>query len=122
MAHSSNGSRDRRYIDDATYTLALDFYQLDRHRESAESFLKVRQTTLDPVLATRAIRMLGIVASTNLRISELRELLAKTSQTETKALITVRLAERILQTGDAKGAKVSSWDHRNLAEDDPTSC
>ena len=93
------------YIDDATYTLALDFYQLDRHRESAESFLKVRQTTLDPVLATRAIRMLGIVASTNLQISELRELLAKTSQTETKALITVRLAERILQTGDAKGAK-----------------
>lgn len=93
------------YIDDAVYTLALDFYQLEQYKESARAFLKVRQTSPDAALAARAAKMLGVVASGNLQIPELSELLAEATQTETKALLTVRLAEKTLSTGDAKGTR-----------------
>ncbi len=93
------------YVDDAQYTLALDYYQLEQYRESARAFLKVRQTSPDPPLAARAAKMLGRVAEENLERDELRELLAEANQTETKALLTVRLAQKILQTGDARGTR-----------------
>jgi ABC-type branched-subunit amino acid transport system substrate-binding protein len=93
------------YLDDAQYTLALDYYQLEQYRESARAFLKVRQTSPDPLLAARAVKMLGLVAQENLDSEEVRELLAEANQTETKALLTVRLAQKVLQTGDARGTR-----------------
>jgi ABC-type branched-subunit amino acid transport system substrate-binding protein len=93
------------YIDDAQYTLALDEYQLEQYWESARALLKVRQTSPDPTLAARAVKMLGLVAEENLQRDELRELLTEANQTETKALLTVRLAQKILQTGDARGTR-----------------
>jgi len=93
------------YVDDAQYTLALDYYQLAQYHESARAFLKVRQTSPDPLLAARAVKMLGFVAEENLEKDDLRELLAEANQTETKALLTVRLAQKILLTGDARGTR-----------------
>jgi ABC-type branched-subunit amino acid transport system substrate-binding protein len=93
------------YIDDASYTLALDYYQLGEYRESARAFLHVRHTSRDSALSARAVRMLGIVAEENLDNDALRELLSEAKQTETKALLTVRLAQKILQTGDARGTR-----------------
>ena len=93
------------YLDDAQYTLALDHYQLEQYRKSAHLFLKVRETSPDASLAARALRMLGVVADANLGMSDVRELLAETTQTETKALLTVRLAQKVLQTGDARGTR-----------------
>jgi ABC-type branched-subunit amino acid transport system substrate-binding protein len=94
------------YLDDAQYTLALDYYQLEMYVESARSFLKVRQTSVDPPLAARAMKMLGIVAEDNLDIETLRSLLPEATQTEPKALLTVRLAQKVLQTGDARGTRL----------------
>ena len=93
------------YLDDAQYTLALDYYQLEQYRESARAFLKVRQTSPDLPLAARAVKMLSLVAKENLEMEDLRELLAEANQTETKALLTVRLAQKVLQTGDARGTR-----------------
>ena len=93
------------YLGDAGYTLAVDYYQLEQYQESARAFLKVRQTSPDLPLADRALKMLGLVAEENLERDELRELLAQANQTETKALLTVRLAQKIAQTGDARGAR-----------------
>ena len=93
------------YLDDAQYTLALDYYQLEQYRKAARAFLKVRQTSPDPMLAARAVKMLGVVAEENLERDEVRELLAQANQTETKALLTVRLAQKVLRTGDARGTR-----------------
>lgn len=93
------------YLDDAQYTLALDHYQLEQYRESAQLFLKVRETSPDPPLAARALKMLGVVADANLEMPDVRELLAEATQTESKALLTVRLAQKVLQTGDARGTR-----------------
>ncbi|MBF8294788.1 MAG: hypothetical protein HW389_1333 [Bacteroidetes bacterium] len=93
------------YVDDAVYTLGLDFYQLEQYKESARSFLEARQISGDPVLAARAEKMLGVAASSNLEIPDLRELLRDANQPVTKALVTLLLAEKVLRTGDARGAR-----------------
>jgi ABC-type branched-subunit amino acid transport system substrate-binding protein len=93
------------YVDDAVYTLGLDFYQLEQYKESARSFLKVRQISGDTALAARAEKMLRIAASTNLAVPDLRDLLRDASQPGTKALLTLLLAENVLRTGDARGAR-----------------
>ncbi len=93
------------YLDDAEYTLGLDFYQTARYKESAQSLLKVCQTSPDTILAARAGKMLGIVASSNLEIPEFRALLREATRTETKSQLTLLLAEKVLRTGDTNGAK-----------------
>jgi ABC-type branched-subunit amino acid transport system substrate-binding protein/TolA-binding protein len=88
------------YLDDVIYTLGLDFYQLEQYTESARSFLTVRETSDDTVLAARAVKMLGVVAKGNLEIPEVRALLQDAHQTGTKALLTLLLAEKVLRTGN----------------------
>ncbi len=89
------------YADDAAYTLALDLYQLQQYRPAAEAFLGACQASTDSVLAARAEKMLGIVASTNLGAADIRSLLGSARQTNTTALLTVQLADKLLRTGDA---------------------
>ncbi len=93
------------YIDDAHYTLALDFFQLERYSESAGLFLRVHQTSSDTALAARAGRMLELVALTNLEIPDLRALSKEARRLETKAFVSLALAERVLRTGDARAAR-----------------
>lgn len=93
------------YSDDATYTLALDLYQLQQYKGSAEGFLASCQTSTDTVLAERAEKMLGIVAETNLDVSDLRALLGEAKTPATKALLSMRLAQKYLRTGDAAEAR-----------------
>jgi len=89
------------YIDDAEYTLGLDYYQLQQYRPSAESFLAASQSSGDSVLSSRAEKMLGIVVGGDLSIAETRALLGSARVPATKAILTIRLAEKILRTGDA---------------------
>ena len=93
------------YSDDASYTLALDQYQLEQYKPAAEGFLVARQSSNDTVLAARAEKMLGLVTSANLEAADIRELLGSAKQTGTQALLTVQLAEKVLRTGDASEAR-----------------
>jgi ABC-type branched-subunit amino acid transport system substrate-binding protein len=93
------------YGDDAAYTLGLDLYQLEQYKASAEGFLAACQSTRDTVLAERAEKMLGVVASANLDAADIRWLLGSAKQTGTKALLTIQLADRVLKSGDAVEAK-----------------
>jgi ABC-type branched-subunit amino acid transport system substrate-binding protein len=90
------------YLDDATYTLGLDFYQLEQYKESAQSFLTVRETSVDTVLAARAGRMLGIVAKANLEMPEVRALIRDSHQSGTRASLMLSLAEKVLRTGNTQ--------------------
>ena len=93
------------YIDDAHYTLALDYYQIEQYNESAELFLRVHQTSSDTVLAARSGKMLELVVPANLEIPGLRALLPLAQSREMKAFLSLALAEKVLRTGDAPGAK-----------------
>jgi len=93
------------YIDDAHYTLALDFFQLEQYNESAGLFMRVHQTSSDTALAARAGRMLELVVLTNLDIPDLRALSKEARRLETKAFVSLALAEKVLRTGDARAAR-----------------
>jgi branched-chain amino acid transport system substrate-binding protein len=100
------GRFDRsEYADDAAYTLGLDLYQIEQYKPSAEAFLTACQSSTDSVLAERAEKMLGIVAAANLDISDLRDLLRSTKKPYPHALLSLRLAEKYLRTGDASEAR-----------------
>jgi ABC-type branched-subunit amino acid transport system substrate-binding protein len=49
--------------------------------------------------------MLGVVALSHLQIADLRQLLRETTIPQTRSLLSVRLAEKVLNTGDVSGAK-----------------
>lgn len=93
------------YIDDAHYTLALDFFQLEQYNESAGLFMRVHQASSDTALAARAGRMLELVVLTNLQIPDLRALSKDARRLETKAFVSLALAEKVLRTGDARAAR-----------------
>lgn len=100
------GRFDRsEYADDAAYTLGLDLYQIEQYKPSAEAFLTACQSSADSVLAERAEKMLGIVAASNLDISDFRDLLGASKKPNPQALLSLRLAEKYLRTGDASEAR-----------------
>jgi len=93
------------YVIDADYTLGLDLYQLRQYAAAGGEFLTARQASPDTLLAARAERMLGVVALAHLQIAELRRLLQEATIPQTRSLLSVRLAEKVLNTGDVSGAK-----------------
>ncbi len=93
------------YVDDADYTLGLDLYQLRQYVAAAKEFLTARQSSPDTLLAAHAERMLGVVSLTHLQNADLRQLLQEATIPETRSLLSVRLAEKVLNTGDVSEAK-----------------
>ncbi|HTP79571.1 MAG TPA: penicillin-binding protein activator [Bacteroidota bacterium] len=92
------------YIPDAHYTLGLDYYKEGRYEDAASEFLTVRQTARESKLLARSDRLLNLICSNNLSLAEVQLLVADATIPETRALLNVRLAEKIYQAGDVKGA------------------
>ena len=94
-----------QYIDDAHYTLGLDYYRLGRYEDAAGEFLLARQLTRRPKLVTISERMLEMLASTQLTVAELQMMLADATISTTKALLNYSIAEKVFRTGDTKNAE-----------------
>lgn len=88
------------YIDDAHYTLGLNYYRTGRYEDAASEFLTVRTLSHKPILLTRSEKMSDMLMSSYLTISELQLLEADTKNDETKAHVRLRLAEKVYRTGD----------------------
>ncbi|MGB2868455.1 MAG: ABC transporter substrate-binding protein [Bacteroidota bacterium] len=95
---------ESRYADDAHYTLGLNYYRMGRYEDAATEFQTARQGSRDPQIISRSDRMLETLTSTNLSIAELQLLLQDATVDELKALINLRIAEKIYKTGDTKAA------------------
>ena len=94
------------YCADAHYTLGLNYYQLNRFEEASEEWLAVRDdTTNDQRLLNHAEKMLNQAAQNNLSPAELQGLLASAKTTVTRALLSVRIAERLNRSGDITAAQ-----------------
>lgn len=96
---------ESQYVDDAHYTLGLDFYRLGRYEDAAGEFLVARQITRRPRLVTSSERMLEMLAATQLTVAELQMMLPEATISVTKALINYSIAAKIIRTGDAKNAE-----------------
>jgi ABC-type branched-subunit amino acid transport system substrate-binding protein/predicted negative regulator of RcsB-dependent stress response len=88
------------YIDDAHYTLGLNYYQMERFEDAALEFMNVVQKSSEQRLLSRSKKMLEMITSSNLTLEKLQLLQADATSDEMKALVTVRIAEKKLQTGD----------------------
>jgi tetratricopeptide (TPR) repeat protein len=93
------------YIDDAHYTLGLDYYQLNRYEDAGNEFLIAREMTTDLRLQERAERLLDDLASTRLSLTELQSIFPEARSDAMKALLNLRTAERIFRGGDVRAAR-----------------
>jgi len=93
------------YIDDAHYTLGLVLYQLKRYENSMREFLAAWQKAGEPRLKDRAAQMLAVITSEHLEVDQQRQLILEASSGEMRAMLSVRLAEKMLAKGDVEGAR-----------------
>jgi ABC-type branched-subunit amino acid transport system substrate-binding protein len=93
------------YIDDAHYTLGHDYYRLGRYEDAASEFITVHQTAQEPRLLSRSEKMLELLTSSYLTLAELKLLQPEAQSSDMKALVTVRIAEKILKMGDLAAAQ-----------------
>jgi ABC-type branched-subunit amino acid transport system substrate-binding protein len=89
------------YVDDAHYSLGLDYYRLERYEDAAQEFIVVIQMSQDQRLVIHAQKMLEMITSSNMTLPELRFLRMDTKSEEIAALLDVRIAEKILRAGDS---------------------
>lgn len=96
---------DSKYIDDAHYTLGLDYFHLGRYEDAAGEFLITRQISQRQKLSAFSERMLESLASSQLSVAELQMLLSGATLNITQALINYAIAEKVFKTGDVKNAE-----------------
>ena len=93
------------YLDDAYYTLALNYFRTGRYEDGASECLLVRQSSHDKQLVARSDKLIDMLASTYLTLPELRRLLTDAVSDEMKSLASVRIAEKYLRMGDIEAAE-----------------
>ncbi|MBI3585888.1 MAG: penicillin-binding protein activator [Ignavibacteriales bacterium] len=93
------------YADDAHYTLGLTYYHANHYYEAAAEFLDVRQESSDSKLTQRAEELLTVIASSQLSLPQLKQLLNEAKVSPLKMMLSVHLAEKIWNTGDVNGAQ-----------------
>jgi ABC-type branched-subunit amino acid transport system substrate-binding protein len=93
------------YLDDAHYTLALNYFRTGRYEDAALECLLVRQSSHDKQLVARSDMLIDMLASTYLTLPELRRLLTDAKSDEMKSLASVRIAEKYLRMGDIEAAE-----------------
>ena len=96
---------ESKYLDDAHYTLGLDYYRTARYEDAADEFLQCYQQTGETKLRSRSQGMLEIITSSNLSAAQLQLLLADVTSDEIKALVELRTAEKVYSSGDVKSAQ-----------------
>ncbi|MGA9405498.1 MAG: ABC transporter substrate-binding protein [Bacteroidota bacterium] len=81
------------YTEDAHYTLALDYYRLNRYPDAASELLSVLESGKERKTFLRAQKIFENVASEFLTIQEIKDLLYFSKTERAKKLLTLHLAE-----------------------------
>ena len=105
------------YVDDAHYTIGLAYFRMRRFEDAAAELLLVRQTSDDPRLLARAERLVDILVSSSLSLAQIQYLLPDARTDAMKALLNLRIAERVFRSGDVRSAQEIL---RNVASMSPT--
>ncbi len=93
------------YIDDAHYTLALDYFRTGRYKDAASECIEVVQTSHNEQLVARSEKLVEMLTSSYLALSELQRLQPYAKSDEMKALVIIHTAEKLLLTGDVTTAR-----------------
>jgi ABC-type branched-subunit amino acid transport system substrate-binding protein len=88
------------YIEDAHYTLALDYFRTGRYEDAASECFIVLQKSQEKQLAARSETLVEMLTSSYLTLPELQRLQSEAKSDEMKSLVSIRIAEKLLRTGD----------------------
>jgi ABC-type branched-subunit amino acid transport system substrate-binding protein len=93
------------YIDDAHYTLGLDYFRMGRYEDAAAECFVVIQKSQEKQLIARAEKLVEMLTASYLNLPELQRLQSDAKNGEMKSLVTIRIAEKLLRTGDLTKAE-----------------
>ncbi|HTX17061.1 MAG TPA: ABC transporter substrate-binding protein [Bacteroidota bacterium] len=87
------------YAEDAHYTLAINYYRLNRYSDAASELLSVLESAKEKKTFLRAQKIFENVASEFLTTAELKDLLYFAKSDRSKKLLTLHLAEQEFDQG-----------------------
>lgn len=93
------------YRADALFSLAVDYLNLQRNRETAVALLNCIETPADSLLDERSERLLNDLIGRYFQPGDLEDLLDEAKSERMKAFINLKLAEKHYQLGDADEAR-----------------
>lgn len=93
------------YVADAHYSLGLDFFRMLRYDDAAEELVQAHRLSSDALLRARAEKLLDNLAAEYLTVADLQLLLNAAPPQPLDVLLAVRLAERLMRTGDVRAAR-----------------
>ena len=93
------------YIDDAHYTLALDYFRMGRYEDASSECMVVLQTSHEKLLGDRSEKLVEMLTSSYLTLPELQRLQSDAKSDEMKSLLTLHIAEKLLRMGDISTAE-----------------
>jgi ABC-type branched-subunit amino acid transport system substrate-binding protein len=96
---------DSRYIPDAHYTLGVVFYKQARFEDAGRELIQSFQQAVDARLRSRSQALLEMITRTYLSIAQLQLLIPDAKNEEMRALIDLRIAEKVYALGDVKSAQ-----------------
>jgi ABC-type branched-subunit amino acid transport system substrate-binding protein len=92
------------YVDDAHAVMAWNWFSLGNAFEAAREYMLVLDGSQDERLRSIAARQLDALASAHLSLDELKRLELDYVRERSRALLTIKLAERELQSGQQEDA------------------
>jgi ABC-type branched-subunit amino acid transport system substrate-binding protein/outer membrane protein assembly factor BamD (BamD/ComL family) len=93
------------YVDDAHYNLGLNYYRMGRYEDAGEEFLHARQIESDTLVVSRSEQMLDVLAADHLSAGQIQILSGDATNDDVKALLALRLADKVFRKGDARAAE-----------------
>jgi ABC-type branched-subunit amino acid transport system substrate-binding protein len=88
------------YIDDAHYTLALNYFRTGRYEDAASECFATLRKSQEKQLSIRTENLVELLTSSYLTLPELQRLQLETKGDDINSLLSIRIAEKLLRTGD----------------------
>jgi len=92
------------YIDDAHYTLALSYFRTGRYEDATSECFATLQKSKEKQLLVRTENLVELLTTSYLTLPELQRLQLDAKGDDINSLLSLRIAEKLLQTGDIAAA------------------
>jgi ABC-type branched-subunit amino acid transport system substrate-binding protein len=96
---------ESNYVDDANYTLGLNFFGEENYSQACIGFINALESTNNPTLSHRSISHLDLLTKKYLTVEQLTAILKKFENQESKNLINIFLAQKYYYLDDVRKSK-----------------
>ena len=97
---------ESNYVDDAYYTLGLNFIGLGNHKEACIEFINALEYANSATLSHRSMSHLDLLTKRYLTVEQLNSIIKKFEKQENKNLANILLAQKYYYLGDIRKSKM----------------